>query len=187
MPAALVPLISVIVGAAGVGTSIYEGVQSSNQASDTQKANQEALLKQQQSQANQANLTKQEAVLGAQGQSQEQTGGSLTDSGTAALTDLLAGYPGYQSGSASTPGTATTSTGTGIAPSAISGSNSPGSGAPGSGSGTPDIASILALLKGGSGSPFGGGSSSGSNISGGNWSPQPTQPQGHFELSNPVL
>jgi hypothetical protein len=178
MPAALIPLISVIVGAAGVGTSIYEGVQSSDQASDAQKAQQQALLKQQQAQANQANLTKQEAVLGAQGQSQEQTGGSLTDSGTAALTDLLAGYPGYQSGSG-------TSTGTGVGSSGVSGANA---GAPGS-AGSPDIASILAALRnGGGGSGLGlSGPGAPGNLSGGNWQSQPAVPQNQFELANPLV
>jgi hypothetical protein len=177
MPAALIPLISVIVGAAGVGTSIYEGVQSSDQASDAQKAQQQALLKQQQAQANQANLTKQEAVLGAQGQAQEQTGGSLTDPGTTAYTDLLAGYPGYQ-------GNTGTSTGTGVGPSGVGGTSSPA----GTGS-TPDIASILAALRnGGSDGGLGlSGPSGPGNLSGGNWQSQPATPQNQFELANPLV
>jgi hypothetical protein len=178
MPAALIPLISVIVGAAGVGTSIYEGVQSSDQASDAQKAQQQALLKQQQQQVAQADLTKREAVLGASGQEQQQTGGSLTDSGTAALTDLLAGYPGYQGGSG-------TSTGTGVSPSTISGANT---GTPGS-AGAPDIASILAALRsGGGGSGLGlSGPGAPGNLSGGNWQSQPATPQNQFELANPLV
>ncbi len=180
MPTALLPLLSVIVGAAGVGTSIYEGVQSSNQASDAQKAQKAALLQQQQQQAAQADLTKREAVLGASGQEQQQTGGSLTDSGTAALTDLLAGYPGYQSGSSSG-----TSTGTGVGTSGVSGASSPG----GTGS-SPDIASILAALRNG-GSGGGGLGLSGpgapGNLSGGNWQSQPATPQSQFELANPLV
>lgn len=174
MPAALIPLISVIVGAAGVGTSVYEGVQSSDQASDAQKAQ----LKQQQQQAVQADLTKREAVLGASGQEQQQTGGSLTDSGTAALTDLLAGYPGYQSGSG-------TSTGTGVGPSGVSGSST---GAPSSAS-APDITSILAALRnngGGGGLGLSGPGAPG-NLSGGNWQSQPAAPQSQFELANPLV
>lgn len=155
-------IISAAVGAAGVGTSIYEGVQSSNQASAAQKEQQQALLQQQQAQARQASLTKQEAVLGQQGQAQAQTGGSLTGAGTTAITDLLAGYPGFQGG---TTGPST-------------------SGSP------PNIASILAAL--GSGTNGGTGlnfsSPSSSSISGGNWpTSSAAQQQGHFELSTPVI
>lgn len=175
MPAALVPLLSVIVSAAGVGTSVYEGVKSSDQASDAQKAQQQALLKQQQQQAAQADLTKREAVLGASGQTQQQTGGSLTDSGTAALTDLLAGYPGYQGGSSTG-----TSTGTGVGTSGVSGSSSSGN----TGS-APDIAAILTALRNGSGD--GGFGPSPSSISGGNWQSQSATPQTQFELANPVI
>ena len=177
MPAALIPLISVIVGAAGVGTSIYEGAQ----LSDAQKAQQQALLKQQQAQANQANLTKQEAVLGASGQEQSQTGGSLTDSGTSALTDLLAGYPGYQGGSGSS-GTS----GPGVAPSAISGASTGTPGSPG-GAGVPDISAILAMLRNGQGGAGGSFGSGPGNISGGNWQTPPAVPQQSFELSNSPL
>jgi len=187
MPASLLPLISIIVGAAGVGTSIYEGVKSSDTNAADQADNKAALLKQQQAEANQANLTKQEAVLGAQGQAQEQTGGSLTDSGTAALTDLLAGYPGYQSGSSGAgsgtgAGTGST-TATGTAPSAAT------SGDVGSATSNTDpssaVTAILAALRnGGSGV---GGPGAGSSIFGGNWQSQPTQPQPWQELSNPPL
>jgi hypothetical protein len=171
-----IPLIAAGVGAAGVGTSIYEGIQSSDQNSADQAAQKAQLAQEQKAQANQANLTKQEAVLGAQGQSQEQTGGSLTDSGTAALTDLLAGYPGYQSG----PGT---STGTGVGSSGVSSAGSSGGGP------TPDIASILAALRnnsGGGGSGFSTPGTSG-NIFGGNWQTQPATPENQFELANPLV
>jgi len=170
----LIPLITALVSAAGIGTSIYEGAENRSAQSDAQKAQQKALLQQQQAQANQANLTKQEAVLGSQGQAQAQTGGSLTDPGTTALTDLLAGYPGYQSGTS----------GTGTTPAAAAG----GSGAPGStgaGGSSPDITAILAALRNGSGEPAGGVGSG--SLSGGNWQPQAAQPQQWNELSNPVL
>jgi hypothetical protein len=169
MPQAI-PIIAAIIAAAGVGTSIYEGVKSSDQNAANQAAQQAELKQQQQAQANQANLTKQEAVLGAQGQSQTQTGGSLTDSGTAALTDLLAGYPGYQSGTSGGNTSLPLSTG--------------GTG----GAATPDIASILSALTNGStsGNGLNGGNLSGS-ISGGNWQAPSTQAQPWQELSKPVL
>lgn len=177
MPAVLLPLISIIVGAAGVGTSVYEGVKSSDQNSADQAAQKAQLAQEQQAQANQANLTKQEAVLGAQGQAQSQTGGSLTDSGTSALTDLLAGYPGYQSGSGGSGGTSA-----GIGPSGVNAAS-----APGSTPGTPDIASILAVLRGGPNSGSLSGGFNGGDISGGNWQLPSSQPQPWQELSNPVL
>jgi hypothetical protein len=174
-------IIAAIAGTAGVGASIYGTVQGANNTASEEAANKAEMTQQQQAQANQANLSKQEAVLGAQGQTQAQTGGSLTDSGTAALTDLLAGYPGYQSGSASP-----SSGGTGTTPSASSAiaptSLSPGGGG---GGGTPDIAAILAALRNGGSGGFGG--PGGSSISGGNWQSQPAQPQPWQELSNPVL
>ena len=179
-----IPLIAAGVGAAGVGTSIYEGDKSANAA----KAQQAALAKQQQAQANQANLTKQEAVLGAQGQAQEQTGGSLTDSGTAALTDLLAGYPGYQSG-ASGAGSGTgadtgTTTASGTAPPASIPGNISGNAS--STDPSSAVTQILAMLR--NGGPNTGGFGSGqSTISGGNWQSQPTQPQAFQELANPPL
>ena len=163
MPAAL-PIISAIIAAAGVGTSIYEGVANRDAQSDAQKAQEQALLKQQQAQANQANLTKQEAVLSAQGQAQEQTGGSLTDAGTAALTALLAGYPGYQSGQVGPSGVGSTT----LSPS----------------SSTPNIAAILAALRGGG---TGVGIGGPSDLSGGNWPAPSNQPRPWQELSNPVL
>lgn len=178
-----IPLIAAGVGAAGVGTSIYEGIQSSDQNSANQAAQKAQLAQEQKAQAAQADLTKQEAVLGASGQEQQQTGGSLTDSGTAALTDLLAGYPGYQSG----PGT---STGTGLGTSGI---GSPGSAGTtsldGSFSGSPNIASILAALRsGGEGSGLGlSGPGALGNLSGGNWQSQPATPQSQFELANPLV
>jgi hypothetical protein len=172
-----VPLIAAGVGVAGIGTSVYEGIKSSDQNSADQAAQKAALLQQQQTQANQANLTKQEAVLGASGQEQQQTGGSLTDSGTSALTDLLAGYPGYQAGSG-------TSTGTGVGSSGISGASTS---APGS-TGTPDIASILAVLRNsGSGGLGLNGLGTSGNIFGGNWQSQPAAPQTQFELANPLV
>ena len=109
-------LIAAAVASAGVGTSIYEGVKNRDASAAATAAQQAEIKQQQQAAANQANLSKQEAVLGAQGQSQAQIGGSLTDSGTAALTDLLAGYPGYQAGTS----TGTTSTGAGIGSSGVS-------------------------------------------------------------------
>jgi hypothetical protein len=167
---------------AAAGTTAYAANNASIDSADAQ-ANQKALLKQQeQAQANQANLTKQEAVLGAQGQTQQQTGGSLTDPGTAALNDLLAGYPGYQGGST----TPSTSTGTGIGSSGVANAT-----ATPTSTGTPDIASILAALRGG-GNGIGGGlglgsSSSPASISGGNSQTQPAQPQTYFELANPQV
>ena len=173
-------LIAAAVGAAGTGAGIFESVKSGDEQQAALAANQKAILDQQQAQANQANLTKQEAVLGAQGQEQAQTDGSLTDSGTAALTDLLAGYPGYQAGSSgSSPGTIP---GGGISP---SGTGTPATSPGSTSSGTPDIAAILAALRNG-GSGFGG--PGGSNISGGNWPNQPQQqPQSFQQLANPVI
>jgi hypothetical protein len=153
-------LISALVGAAGVTTGVVESVKSGDQNS-----------------ANQANLSKQEAVLGASGQAQQQTGGSLTDPGTTALTDLLAGYPGFQAGSGTSTGTGTGANGVGTSASANPGSTGSAS--------TPDIASILAALRGqngGAGSP--GATSS---ISGGNWQTQPAAPQTQLELANPLV
>lgn len=174
-------LIAAAVGAAGIGATAYETNNAGIDQRNAQKANADALTKSQQAQANQVNLTKQEAVLGAQGQAQQQTGGSLTDTGTAALTDLLAGYPGFQGANPS----AGTSTGTGVGGSGVTTPATPAPGAPASGSGTPDIAAILAALRnGGAGGPNPGSPSS---ISGGNWQTQPAAPQGSFELSNPVI
>lgn len=167
------PLIAAGVGAAGIGTSIYEADKSRDANAAAQQANQQALLKQQQAQANQANLTKQEAVLGAQGQSQQQTGGSLTDAGTTALTDLLAGYPGYQNGSSGATGTS---------PSAATANLPTTLGSGGDGSST--VASILSALQGGGATS---GFSGANSITGGNWQSQPTQAQSQFELSNPIL
>ena len=163
-------------GAAGTGTAIYEGDKNRDASAAATTAQQTALLKQQQSQANQANLSKQEEVMGAQGQSQQQTGGSLTDDGTSAMTALLAGYPGYQAGASGSG----TSTGAGIGSSGVSGS------APAAGStGTPDIAALLKTLSSGAGGGL--GSNSPSSISGGNWQTQPSAPQSSFELANPVV
>jgi len=159
-------------GLAGAGVTAYDAQDASANQASAQKQQQQALLKQQQQQAAQADLTKREAVLGASGQAQQQTGGSLTDSGTAALTDLLAGYPGYQGGA----GASGTSTGTGVGASGVSGANAsiPG----GTPSGTPDIASILAALRNGGGS---------GTISGGNWQSQPSPQQQTFQLSSSPL
>jgi hypothetical protein len=173
------PLIAAGVGAAGIGTSIYEGIKSSDQNSADQAAQKAQLAQEQQSAANQANLTKQEAVLGQQGNAQQQTGGSLTDPGTTALNDLLAGYPGYQAGSSGSGTGANLSSA--ISPTTLSGAQQPGGG---SGTGGVDIAAILAALRGG-GSGLGGGS--GANLSGGNWQTQPATPQSYFELANPPL
>lgn len=173
-------------GLTGAGVTAYEGVANRNAQSDAQKSSQDALLQQQQAAANQANLTKQQAILGAQGQAQSQTGGSLTDDGTSALTGLLAGYPGYQSGANAGAG-ASTSTGTGVGSSGVPGSASAPTTPEGTGAtGTPDIAAILAALRGGgAGGQFGSGS--GSSISGGNWQTQPATPQSNFQLANPPL
>ena len=174
---------SIAAGLTGAGVAAYGANNASIDNNAAQKANANALLKQQQTAANQANLAKQEAVLGAQGQTQQQTGGSLTDSGTSALTDLLAGYPGYQGG-ATGPGT---STGTGIGPSGVSGGATGVSGAAGGNggaAGTPDITAILAALRGQGGA---GSAGSPSSISGGNWQAEHTPPQNQFELSNPVI
>jgi len=168
-------LIAAGVGAAGVGTSIYEGQKSSDASAAATAAQQQAAQQAQQAQANQANLTKQEAVLGAQGQAQQQTGGSLTDPGTASLTDLLAGYPGYQGGSSSSVTGSGAGTGATTAATAATGAAS-----------TPDITSILAALR--NGAVPGGLSSGGLNsLSGGNWQPPATQPQQYQQLANPPL
>lgn len=178
MPPAIIA--AAIAAAATVGTTAYEANNSNIDQGNAAKQ----LTAQQQSQANQANLTKQEAVLSQQGQAQEQTGGSLTDSGTAALTDLLAGYPGYQAGGNGGSPATSTSTGTGIGTSGVADASTAagqpsGSGAP------PDIAAILATLRGQGGGGFGG--SGGSTLSGGNWQTQPAQPQSFQQLANPVL
>jgi len=179
-------LIAAAVGAAGVGAGVYGTVQNADNASAAEAAQKAALAQSQQAQANQANLSKQEAVLGASGQAQEQTGGSLTDSGTAALTDLLAGYPGYQAGgSGGTSPAAATSTGTGIGTSGIADASA----SPGQSSGTgasvpPNIAAILAALRGQGG--LGTGRSP-TSLSGGNWQTQPAQPQSFQQLANPVV
>jgi hypothetical protein len=177
-------LIAASVGAAGVGAGLYESKASSDANTLAQNTEKAQLSQQQQAQANQANLNKQEAVLGAQGDAQQQTGGSLTDSGTAGLTDLLAGYPGYQAGTAS-------SSVTGGVPSP---GGSPGGGSPGTAAaGAPDpssaVSSILAALRNGSGGggASGGINSPGLNLSGGNWQTQPAQPQTYQELANPQV
>lgn len=175
-------LIAAIAGLAGTGVGAYESHDAGINQAAAQKNNADALKAQQQAQANQASLTKQEAVLGAQGQAQAQTGGSLTDSGTSALTDLLAGYPGFQSGSPGTGATPNTSVGTGIGSSGVPVATE----ATGAGAGTPDIAALLAKLRSGTSNGNSGGGGLGS-ISGGNWQFQSSAPQGHFELSNPVL
>lgn len=175
-------LIAAAVAAGGIGVGAYESNNASIDQQAAQKANAAALLQSQQAQANQANLSKQEAVLGAQGQSQAQTGGSLTDTGTAALTDLLAGYPGYQSGGSSpstvSGGAANPSASSAIAPTSLGtgGGNDPSSA----------VNAILAALRNGGAGGGPGGPGTGS-ISGGNWQTQPTQPQPWQELSNPVL
>ena len=170
-----IPLIAAGAGLAGTGVAVYDANNASIDQGAAQKANAAALLQQQQASANQANLTKQEAMLGQQGQAQQQTEGSLTDSGTTSFTDLLAGYPGFQGG---------TSTGT----SGISGGAS--STTPGSGSSSPStaVSAILAALQNGSGASSGGaGIGSSSSISGGNWQAPPSTPQSQFELSNSPL
>jgi hypothetical protein len=166
-------VITASLAAAAAGATAYE----SNNASIDQAAAEQQQKQATQQAANQVNLTKQEAVLGEQGQSQQQTGGSLTDSGTAALTDLLAGYPGYQAGNAGTGGTISGGTGTGT-----------GTGAAAS---TPDISAILAALTNGAigagGTGGGGGLGSSGNLSGGNWPTPSAQPQPYQQLATPVL
>ena len=173
---------ALISAAAATGTGIYEGVNSSNIASANNAAQKAQLTQEQQAQANQANLSKQEAVLGATGQEQQQTGGSLTDPGTTALTDLLAGYPGFQGG-----GGTSTGSGAGTGTSAVTGTSSsafsPNASSTG-GSGAPNIAAILAALRGQGGAGSFGSSGS---ISGGNWQTQPATPQSQFELANPLV
>jgi hypothetical protein len=173
--ATLASLIAAGVGVAGIGTGLYESKASSDASTLAQNQDKAQLSQQQTAAANQANLTKKEAVLGAQGNAQAQTGGSLTDSGTASLTDLLAGYPGYQGGSAST--------GTGIGPSGVSATGTAPPAGTGS-SGTPDISAILAALRG---QPGGSGGSGSSSLTGGNWQTQPAQPQTYQELANPPV
>ena len=174
MPAIL-PFLPLIIGGITAGVGAYDANNASIDQNAAQQANAKALTQEQTAAANQANLTKQEAVLGAQGQAQEQTGGSLTDAGTASITDLLAGYPGFQGGSVSGSGS-TAQNGAGTA--STSGS-------------TPNIAAILQALQNGgrnSGSSLSGGfGSSGNSLSGGNWQTPPTPPQGQFELASSVL
>ena len=141
-------------GLTGAGVGAYDANNASIDSNAAQQASKDATLKAQQTAANQADLTKKEAVLGAQGQTQQQTGGSLTDSGTSALTDLLAGYPGYQGGTSSSAATST-GTGTGVGGSGVSGNTSSATSA-----GAPNIAAILAALRGQGGAGSAGGSSS---------------------------
>ena len=169
---------AIAAGVTGTGAAIYEGDKNRDASSASTAANAALVKQEQQTAANQANLTKQEAVLGVQGQEQQQTGGSLTDSGTAALNDLLAGYPGYQAGGT----TSATSTGTGIGSSGVSGANAAQGG--GGSAATPNITAILAALRGQGGAGSAGPTSS---ISGGNWQTQPAQPQNQFELANPPV
>ena len=170
---AILPFLPLIIGATTAGVGAYEANNASIDQSAAQQASQTATTQAQQAAANQANLTKQEAVLGTQGQTQQQTGGSLTDPGTTALTDLLAGYPGYQNGSSSATGTA---------PSAATANAATTLGSGGDGSST--VASILSALQGGGATS---GFSGANSITGGNWQSQPTQAQSQFELSNPIL
>lgn len=158
-------LISAAVGAAGVGTGLYESSKANDASQAAAKAQQQALAQQQQAQANQANLAKQEAVLGAQGQTQAQTGGSLTDPGTASFTNLLAGYPGFHGGSASPVSSAA-----GAAPSE----------APWNPSSV--VSGILASLRNGAGGEFGG-----TSLSGGNWQTPSAPSQRQQQLSDSVL
>jgi hypothetical protein len=177
LTAAQIALIGSAVAATGIGATAYEAHNASIDNSASQ-ANQKALLaQQQQTAANQANLTKQESVLGVQGQEQQQTGGSLTDSGTAALNDLLAGYPGYQAGTAGASATSTGSSGVSSGTTGASTATTAGTG----GDASSTVASILAALRGQGGAGSAGPTSS---ISGGNWQTQPAQPQNQFELAN---
>jgi hypothetical protein len=146
-------------GGATVGEDIYSNLNKPNTAAQEQQA--------QQAQANQAALTKQEAVLGQQGNAQAQTGGSLTAPGTENFVSQLAGYPGYSSSTPSPSG-------------GSPGASSPSGTAPGAG--TPQIAALLQQLQG-------SGGSAGQNISGGGGQPsgQQAPETGFFELSrNPL-
>ena len=120
MPVGLLALIPALIKA---GTTAYGAVESNNQRGDAAAQ----LKQQQQSQANQQSLQRQQAINAQRGNAQAQTGGSLTDAGTQSFLDQLAGFPGF-SGS-------TTQTTAG---------------------GQPDISSILATLTGGQGSISGG-------------------------------
>ena len=121
MPAGLLALIPALITA---GTTAYSAVESSNQRGDAAAQ----LKQQQQQQANQQSLQRQQAIAAQRGTAQEQTGGSLTNAGTQAFLNQLAGYPGFS-------GSATPSTTAG---------------------GQPDISSILATLTGGQGTISGG-------------------------------
>ena len=179
MPAIVpfIPLIAAGVGLTSAGVGAYEANNASIDNSANQAFQKNQLLQQQQAQANQVNLSKQEAVLGASGQAQQQTGGSLTDSGTTAFTDLLAGYPGFQGGAGGTP-----APGAGTGTSGIGTDTSGGGGAA-----APNIAAILAALRGQGGGAGGASGAPTSSISGGNWQTQPAQPQTQFELANPLV
>ena len=87
--APFLPAITAGTAAAGLGLSAYTANNSSIDNANAQKNQAAALKQQQQQQATQADIAKKEAVMGAQGQAQQQTGGSLTDPGTTAFTDLL--------------------------------------------------------------------------------------------------
>jgi hypothetical protein len=168
---------AIAAGVTGTGAAIYEGDKNRDASSASTAANAALVKQEQQTAANQANLTKQESVLGVQGQEQQQTGGSLTDSGTAALNDLLAGYPGYQAGTAGASATSTGSSGVSSGTTGASTAATAGTG----GDASSTVASILAALRGQGGAGSAGPTSS---ISGGNWQTQPAQPQNQFELAN---
>jgi hypothetical protein len=68
------------------------GYELANQPGGESKAQ---IQKQEQAQAAQTALNQKEATLQQQGNAQEQTGGSLTDAGTTAFINTLAGTPGY--------------------------------------------------------------------------------------------
>src|SRR5512146_2640135 len=92
MPAAIVallPYITAAATAATVGTDIYSMVKGSGGG-----VNEQALKAQQQQQANQQALQKEQAIAATQGQAQAQTGGNLAGDSFQSFVNQLAGFPG---------------------------------------------------------------------------------------------
>lgn len=86
----LVPLITGVGAATGIGSTIYNLTQNSGSSnSAAQTAAQSAA----QQQAAQTSLNQKEAIIANEGQAQSQTGGSLTSTGNATLASLLGGAP----------------------------------------------------------------------------------------------
>lgn len=150
--AAWAAIASLAATGATVGDEVYNSVNQPNTA---------ALEKQQQqAQANQEALQKQQAIVAQQGNAQAQTGGALTDAGFQNFVDQLAGYPG--GGGTTNPGTISTAS-----------QQTPGSAPQGQ---QPDLQALLKQLVAGNSS----------DISGGSTGNQPPPSQGFFELSSPV-